>query len=537
MNYLERRPQQIRQLFKAREMLTAAVLVLSLFITYRLWDVAARSADQALQTTFEFKVREANIRIEQRLAIYQQMLRATVGLFNSADDVTRKEFQSFISSLSLPEMFPGVQGIGLSLIVPAAEKDRHIAAVRAEGFPEYTITPEGTRDIYTSIIYLEPFFGRNLRAFGYDMYSEPARRAAMDFARDAGSAALSAKVKLVQEGGSAIQNGFLMYLPLFRNGAPHTSLEQRRANIIGWVYAPFRVDDFMHGVSGEYADELDIEIYDDETINAESKMFDSNDALDAASNERLLKRVSFIQAANRTWTVVTAASPQFEMSLRSDRPQLIMQSGISISLMIALLVWLFLDDRARALHAAEQAMQLALYDALTGLPNRKLLEERLGQALSKAKRGHSHVALLFIDLDKFKPVNDNFGHAYGDLLLKEVAKRLQNCMRESDTASRLGGDEFVVLLSDIEGRNGTALVAKKILDLLVLPYEISGHTFEISASIGAAVYPEDGADGKSLIKNADLAMYEAKNAGRATIRFAERGTQHNSAIMQAANQP
>lgn len=537
MTYLERRPHQIRQIFRAREMLTAAVLVLSLFITYRMWDVAMRSAEQALQTTFEFKVRETNIRIEQRLAIYQQMLRATVGLFNSADNVTRKEFQSFISSLSLPEMFPGVQGIGLSLIVPPVEKERHIAAVRAEGFPGYTITPEGTRDFYTTIIYLEPFFGRNLRAFGYDMYSEPARRAAMDFARDAGSAALSSKVKLVQEGGEAVQNGFLMYLPLYRNGAPSTSLGQRRANIIGWVYAPFRVDDFMHGVSGEVSDELDVEIYDDETINDESKMFDSNDALDAASSDRILKRVSFIQATNRTWTVVTAASPQFEMSLRSDRPQLIMQSGISISLMIALLVWLFLDDRARALHAAEQAMQLALYDALTGLPNRKLLEERLGQALSKAKRGHSHVALLFIDLDKFKPVNDNFGHAYGDLLLKEVAKRLQNCMRESDTASRLGGDEFVVLLSDIEGCNGTALVAKKILDLLVLPYEISGHTFEISASIGAAVYPEDGADGKSLVRNADLAMYEAKNAGRATIRFVQRSAQHNSSIMHATNQP
>jgi diguanylate cyclase (GGDEF)-like protein len=129
---------------------------------------------------------------------------------------------------------------------------------------------------------------------------------------------------------------------------------------------------------------------------------------------------------------------------------------------------------------------------------------------------------LFIDLDKFKPVNDNFGHAYGDLLLKEVAKRLQSCMRESDTASRLGGDEFVALLSGVEDDEAMLRVADKILRGLTEPYDIAGHTFHISASIGAAVYPHDGGDAKSLIRSADMAMYAAKNAGRANVKRAER---------------
>ncbi len=522
MTQKAQRREHFLHLFKARELVTLAVLAASLLVTFRIWESAERSAQQNLSTAFDFRVRESNIRIEQRLAVYEQILRATVGLFASADTVTRNEFRAFVSSLSLQEMFPGIEGVGLSIIVPPGQKDTHVAAVRAEGFPEYDIRPPGDRDFQTSIVYLEPFFGRNLRAFGFDMFSEPHRRAAMEEARDSGRTAISSKVVLVQESGTEVQDGFLMYLPVFRNNAPRASVEERRASILGWVYAPFRMEDFMRGVNGELTNDVDVEIYDGELVNPAARMYDSHVEVEASSPARGLKRVAYIQTGSRTWTVVTSAMPEFDVRMHSDRPRLILQSGVSISLLIALLIWLFLDDRARALQAADQAMQLALYDALTGLPNRKLLDERLGVELTKARRDRSHVALLFIDLDKFKPVNDNFGHAYGDLLLKEVARRLQSCMRESDTASRLGGDEFVALLSGIEDDEATLRVADKILLRLTEPYEIAGHTFHISASIGAAVYPRDGIDSKSLVRSADVAMYVAKNAGRANVKLAER---------------
>ncbi len=527
MTQIDTRGQQALSLFKARDLLTVVVLVFSLFVTYKLWGTAQRAAEQTLQTAFDFRVREASDRIHRRLAIYEQVLRATVALFGAMHGVTRDEFRNFIDALSLTETFPGIQGIGWSLLVPPAEKEKHIAAVRAEGFPNYTIRPEGRRNLYTSIVYLEPFYGRNLRAFGYDMYSEPVRRAAMEQARDTGKGAVSGKVVLVQEAGSEVQSGFLMYLPVYREGAPHATPDERRRNLVGWVYAPFRMDDFMRGLYGEQSADLDIEIYDGPQISAAAKMFDAHQAGRALAPDSGLVSVDRIEAGNRTWTVATTALEAFERRMRSDRPRLILQAGISISLMVTLLIWLFLDDRARALHAAEQALQLALYDALTGLPNRKLLEERLNQAVAKAKRGrdheHGHVALLFIDLDKFKPINDNFGHAYGDLLLKEVARRLQSCMRESDTASRLGGDEFVALLQDIDEKRDVLAVATKILDYLSDPYEVSGHTFHISASIGAALYPEHGGDSKALIKSADLAMYDAKNSGRGNVKFAQGG--------------
>ena len=172
--------------------------------------------------------------------------------------------------------------------------------------------------------------------------------------------------------------------------------------------------------------------------------------------------------------------------------------------------------------AAEGRMRhLAHYDILTDLPNRTLLSDRLQQALAKAKRdkaSHPHLALMFIDLDKFKPINDDFGHNVGDMLLKEVAQRLLGCVRETDTVARIGGDEFIVLLTSIEAREDALLVGEKILEALQLPFELAGRDHRVSASIGIAVYPEHGSDDKSLLKSADIAMYNAKAAGRNNVQ-------------------
>lgn len=163
---------------------------------------------------------------------------------------------------------------------------------------------------------------------------------------------------------------------------------------------------------------------------------------------------------------------------------------------------------------------LAHFDALTDLPNRTLLIDRLHQAVAQARREHGLLALLYLDLDKFKPVNDSFGHDVGDLLLKEVANRLEACVkRETDTVSRLGGDEFVILLSQLDKYTAAELVAENILVRLNQPFVIQQHTLDISSSVGIAVYPDDGLEANTLMKNADNAMYQAKCAGRGCFRF------------------
>lgn len=162
---------------------------------------------------------------------------------------------------------------------------------------------------------------------------------------------------------------------------------------------------------------------------------------------------------------------------------------------------------------------LAQHDPLTSLPNRTLLHDRLDQALANAARHRSRIALMFLDLDRFKTINDSLGHMAGDRLLQGVAQRLTSCMRDTDTVSRQGGDEFLIVLTDVEVPDDAARVAEKILDLLHPPFDIDGQQLSTSFSIGIALYPEDGRDAATLMKNADTAMYHAKESGRNTYRF------------------
>lgn len=168
----------------------------------------------------------------------------------------------------------------------------------------------------------------------------------------------------------------------------------------------------------------------------------------------------------------------------------------------------------------DEVRHMAHYDVLTDLPNRTLLTDRLHQALAQARREKAKLALMFLDLDKFKPVNDQLGHAIGDVLLREVAYRLQACMkRESDTVARLGGDEFVIMLAQMDDEQEAATVAEKVVQAISQPFEIEQHIIDLSISIGIAIFPAHGMDVKALMKKADDAMYQAKDAGRNCFRF------------------
>jgi diguanylate cyclase (GGDEF)-like protein len=161
----------------------------------------------------------------------------------------------------------------------------------------------------------------------------------------------------------------------------------------------------------------------------------------------------------------------------------------------------------------------AQHDFLTGLPNRMLLHDRLRQAISVAPRHKKKVALLFLDLDGFKQINDSMGHLTGDKLLQSIATRLLECVRGSDTVSRQGGDEFVVLLSEVEQAEGAAITARRMLERVGDPHFIDPHVLHVTSSIGVSVYPDHGTDAETLIQNADFAMYTAKQNGRKNYQF------------------
>jgi diguanylate cyclase (GGDEF)-like protein len=180
------------------------------------------------------------------------------------------------------------------------------------------------------------------------------------------------------------------------------------------------------------------------------------------------------------------------------------------------------------IRSEERIKHLAYHDALTTLPNRSLFSKLLNQAIHQAHRYRRPLAVMFLDLDRFKQINDTLGHSAGDQLLQEVASRLKACLRDSDTVARLGGDEFVVLLPELDEEKYVAMVAQKILVAIAKPFVLAGHEFRVTASIGISIYPQNGKDEQTLKKNADIAMYQAKQDGKNTFQFYSSKLDENS---------
>jgi signal transduction histidine kinase/CHASE1-domain containing sensor protein/CheY-like chemotaxis protein len=335
-------------------------------------------------------VAEAESILTNRLGNYLQVLHGARGLFSASEKVGRKEFKTYIAYLDLANHYPGIQGVGYSLIVPAAQKNNYLASIRAEGFPDFSIRPDGAREIYTSISYIEPFSALNLRAFGYDMYAEEVRHAAMQSALETGVATLSGKVTLVQEADIKVQAGFLMYLPIYKNGRPHHTVELRKANAIGWVYAPFRMNDFMAGTLGEHAADLKIEIFDGVSTEGAARLYDSEpDHL--FPQDVTPFHLEQIQLQNHIWTVRITPLPSIMTRVDINHPVLYVLIGGVASVLLSWLMWLLLIRRESVLKIAEAQINLALekkYGATVyeqGLENKNLSIElyRLNKALEK----------------------------------------------------------------------------------------------------------------------------------------------------------
>lgn len=178
-----------------------------------------------------------------------------------------------------------------------------------------------------------------------------------------------------------------------------------------------------------------------------------------------------------------------------------------------------LQDVTERKQSEAKIRNLAFFDQLTGLPNRSSLKERLAQLLTLAERNRNRLALMVIDLDNFKAINDTLGHLTGDRLLADVAHRLGQCVRHSDLVARLGGDEFVIVLSEIDQPADAAHVAEKVVAAVSAPYRIDGQELHSSPSIGICLYPDDSTEADELLKKADVAMYQAKASGKANFQF------------------
>lgn len=481
---------------------------------------------------------EIRLKIQGRLNAYAVLLQGAKALFGASEEVTRNEWRTYVEMLRAGDFMPGHQGIGFVGIVKQGDLDAHERAIRAGGFPDYSVHPHGQRDIYGPIIFIEPFKGRNLRAFGFDMLSEPVRREAMETARDTGNPALSGKVTLMQEDGQDVQAGALMYAPVYRRGDPIKTVPERRAAIVGWVYSPYRMDNLIKGtipaLAGQADDLLDLEIYDGSTPSPNALLFDSRRFDDPHGPHPLLQQQRTIDFNGRKWLLVFKSAPGAGIDLAPA--WITALAGLVITSLVfgmLLVIYKRSDAQLATEKLAEQIRGMAFHDALTKLPNRVLLRDRLAMALAGAKRSGNFAALMMIDLDNFKPLNDEHGHAAGDILLVEVAHRMRDCVRETDTVARLGGDEFIVLLGALSGDEEAACaeamaVAEKIRRTLAEPYFIApersaGVPIEhrCSSSIGLVVFSGEAHGQSELIRKADDAMYRAKKEGRNRVWFSK----------------
>ena len=752
------------------------ILGVSLGVTWLLWNHERQVSRNQVRSQLDFALREAVSRVEQRIASYELMLRGVQGLLATTDVAERDKFRDYVSSLQLNANFSGIQAIGLAEWVPASSKDVHLAAMRALGFADYAIVPPGERENYAPIIQREPYLGKNRIPTGFDPWSEPVRRLAMQKARDSGMVAISGKVRLGVDSQPDAPPGFIMFLPVYTRGQPHDSVALRQARLRGWVYASFRMNDLMASLYGQQPPGLSVAIYDGVEPAASALLYASS--VDASSPRRgAMAADEYLVVAGRTWLLSMSAKDKFMDSVGSGAESLIAFTGAGLSLLLALLAWLMATGRDRAVklaasmtrelreseekfraiadctvnlevwwgldgrprwinpsvkdysgysvqeclamtdfagtlihpqdmprvapelqkglqglrgddlefrcvrkdgsvfwlsaswvpihdgkgvftgfrtsgrdvtdrkqaeaelriaavafdslegmmmtdassvilrvnkafteitgytaeeavgqtprliqsgrhggdfyrvmwedirrtggwqgevwnrrksgevypqllsisvvkdvdgtvthyiaahhdiserkNAEERIKELAFFDQLTGLANRTLLLDRVGQTMAASSRDGIFGALMFIDLDNFKMLNDTLGHDMGDILLKQVAQRLSTCVRDGDTVARLGGDEFVVKLAGLgtvadDAAASAETVADKILNALNQTYQLGSIAYHSTPSIGVTLFKGQSVAIEEVMKQADLAMYRAKAASRNTVRF------------------
>ncbi|WP_312957896.1 CHASE domain-containing protein [Stutzerimonas nitrititolerans] len=368
------------QLFNWRNGIAWLVLAFTLLGQLLILQQLRANSDRAAEQQFELLVGKVTNAIEQRLIDHEQILFGAAGLFAASGEVSRAQWRAYVERQQLADRYPGIQGVGFSKVVRASEREAHEQSIRAEGFTDYRIQPEGERPVYMPIVYLEPFNDRNRAAFGYDMYAEPVRHQAMRQAASTGKSRISGKVVLRQETHGKVQAGVLIYVPLYHPAMPLETVEQRMNALLGFAYSPYRMDDLMEGILGAADLNLSLRIYSGPTQQAEQLLFASKEHApgDAAHSQDVQ-----LSVYGGTWTLHMESLPAFESGFSANEGLVaILGAGISLLLFFLISSLAFRQRRAeilagqmterirenkRALQLSEERLSLALKGSNDGL--------------------------------------------------------------------------------------------------------------------------------------------------------------------------
>lgn len=335
----------------------SGVLVASALITIVFASALDAVSTREAEALFTNEVDRTASAIEERVSIYVSALEGAKGLLVASESVERSEWKAYVDTLDIQERYIGIQGIGYAIFVQPDDKEEHIAAIQEEGFPDYSIRPEGERDLYSTIIYLEPFDLRNKQAFGFDMFSNEIRRTAMEQARDTGQARMSGRITLVQEIDDDIQPGFLIYVPFYGVSGSHQTLEERREHIVGYTYSPFRARNFITGIIGENGiPDIGLRINDGANASSESILYeDVDNVVDPEEVPRFMDSRT-IYVAGRPWSLTFVSSSHFgETQLSKFGVPIILLAGVVMSSLLSLIFYTLASSRSRAVSYADQA--------------------------------------------------------------------------------------------------------------------------------------------------------------------------------------
>ena len=332
-----------------------AVLFVLLALTGLTWRIAQSDAQLQAATQFASDTATMGRLVEANLNTDIKALKGGSSLFAASDDVDRASWKAYVDGLNLSEDYPGVQGFGYAEVVPADRLTAVEDTVRAEGFPDFTIFPvDPPRDIYTTIIFLLPFDERNQKAFGYDMFSEPTRHSAMARARDTGDPAMTGQVTLLQENSDDVQKGFLIYEPVYRRGSPTATIAQRAAAIQGYVYSPFRMNDFIDAALGDQTFNINFEVFDQDPRDPNALVQDNLMYGSPLPPQPGLPSVTeTLYSGGHGWLMRFTATPDYvALQDTKTRPQFILYSGLLVSVTLALATYLLASSRQRAVSIA-----------------------------------------------------------------------------------------------------------------------------------------------------------------------------------------